>query len=596
MRYLIDYFIRFKRFVGGRIYVLLFLMLIVGLVESIGVTLFLPLLQNGFGDDRLSRALKSVFGFFGLEYSFILVLSFIPVFFTFRALALTVYISYYGKISNNLVVSLRQNILGKIFTADYLYLLKKEIGYINNAVVREIERVVDAFDKLANILKFTLYGIVYAVLAFSILDLRVASVITAVGIIVIPLLKRLNLLTNHLSVEISNLHGKFHSIMIQALSKLKYLKATGGYRKVYEIMDRENKGIGRLKFRLFFWQSMPRNVLELLIIFCVVGLLYYYIVILHRPINEMVFLVLLFLLAARQILNAQTAYRKFLACMGSIEIFKAIENELVNNEEDLKLDGVLADFEKEIVFKDVAMIFPNGKVGLEGVNLTIKPKEMIAFVGHSGSGKSTIANMATGLLKPTSGGIYFGNADYSEINMKDLREKIGYVTQEDVIFNASIRENISLWDENVEGERLKQVIEMAHINNFVENLPKREEELLGDNGFDISGGQRQRLTIARELYKDVKLLILDEATSSLDTKSEKRIYENLKKYKGVKTMLVIAHRLSTVKNADYIYVLDEGRVVEEGRYDELIIKGGEFKRMIEDQRLTATELDAECVN
>jgi len=193
--------------------------------------------------------------------------------------------------------------------------------------------------------------------------------------------------------------------------------------------------------------------------------------------------------------------------------------------------------------------------------------------------------MVTGLLRPTNGEIFFGETSYSEINLKSLRERIGYVTQEDIIFNATIRDNISLWDRGSNDEKIKKVIEMAHITAFVNGLSKKEYTLLGDNGLDISGGQRQRITIARELYKDAELLILDEATSSLDSKSEKLIYENLRLFKGQKTMLIIAHRLSTIKNADYIYVLDEGQIVEEGRCEELIRRRGEFKKMIDDQKL-----------
>ena len=173
-----------------------------------------------------------------------------------------------------------------------------------------------------------------------------------------------------------------------------------------------------------------------------------------------------------------------------------------------------------------------------------------------------------------------------ELNLKVLREKTGYVTQEDIIFNATIRDNISLWDAGADEELLERVIKMAHIKSFVEGIPKKTDALIGENGLNISGGQRQRITIARELYKDVDMLILDEATSSLDSKSERCVYENLRQFKGNKTTIVIAHRLSTIKNADYIIVVSAEKkgIVEQGNHDELIAVDGKYKRLLEMQR------------
>ena len=336
-------------------------------------------------------------------------------------------------------------------------------------------------------------------------------------------------------------------------------------------------------------QSLARDAFEPLIVFVVVALLFYQVTILGRSPSEVVFLAFLFIQVARQILNAQSSYRKFLAARGSIEIFKKLEKELFENRETLNPDGREPDFGKELKFQDVTMVFPNGKEALKNVNLNIMPKSVVALVGFSGSGKSTIANMVSAILKPTSGMITLAGEDLSKLNLKTLRESIGYVTQEDIIFNATIKDNITLWESKVDDKKLQEVIEMSYISDFVSGLPNKEETFLGDNGLDISGGQRQRITVARELYKDTKLLILDEATSSLDSKSERHIYDSLRRFKGKKTMLVIAHRLSTVKNADYIYVFDEGKVVEKGSYDELIRREGAFKRMINEQRLTEND-------
>ena len=589
MRYLAEYFTRFKGFIGGRVYLLLLFMFIAGTVEGFGVALFLPVMQDGFGDDKLSLALKFLFNAFNIEYSFTLMLVLIVIFCAvFRTAVLLLYARYFGRLSANLVIGLRRRVTNRIFGASYLYLLKKEIGYINNAIVREVACVVDAFVTFSNVLRFTLFGAIYVIMAL-LLNFKVAGCVLMFGIIITLFLKRLNALINQASVDLSASYGRFHSILIQALSKLKYLKSTLSTLKVSKIIDKENKALGNLRFKLFFLQSVSKNSIEPVVVLIVAALLFYYVEVMSHPLSEVIFLVLLFLQLSRQFMSAQMTYRKFLSARGSIEIFKNIERELTANTEELNENAAAPDFNKDIVFKDVDMVFPNGKIALDKANLRIRPRSVTAFVGFSGSGKSTIANIVTGLLRPTSGEVSFGEISYKNINLKILRENIGYVTQEDIVFNASIKDNISLWNPEIDKKNLEKVFGMAYISDFVNGLPDREEAQLGDNGLDISGGQRQRITIARELYKDTKLLILDEATSSLDSKAEKYIYASLKEFKGRKTMLVIAHRLSTIKNADYIYVLDEGRVVEEGEYDGLIRRKGEFKKMIEDQKLIETD-------
>ncbi len=568
MVYLIKYFIQFKKFIGRRVYYLLTLAFIVGFVEGLGVTLFLPILQNGFGDDKISKVIKSVFDFFHIGFSFTIILVVILGVFILRSVFLIFYARYFGKVSSNLVVALRRKVLDKIFAADYVYLLKKEVGYINNAMVREIAYVVDAFYNLSSVLKYMLYGLTYTALSL-LLNFKLTLCIIALGTILLFFMKKLNLLTNQVSFALTSSYGRLNSIIIQALSKIKYLKATATHPKISEIIDKENKKLGHLQFKMSFLQSLSKDAFEPFIVLVVVGILFYYVVLLKKSVSEVIFLVFLFLQIARQFMNTQTAYRSFLAARGSIETFNGILKELDENKENLMPDGIAPDFHDNIVFKDVTLIFPNGKKALDGLNITIKPRTVVAFVGHSGSGKSTIANMITGIIKPTSGEVRFGGTPYEKINLEALRRHTGYVTQEDIIFNANIKNNISLWDENPDEGRLRKAAGIAHMADFLKGLPDGYDAMLGDNGLDISGGQRQRVTIARELYKDTRLLILDEATSALDAKYEKALYENLKEYKGRKTMVVIAHRLSTIKNADYIYVMDEGRIVEEGTFEGL---------------------------
>ena len=213
---------------------------------------------------------------------------------------------------------------------------------------------------------------------------------------------------------------------------------------------------------------------------------------------------------------------------------------------------------------------------------------MVAFVGASGAGKSTLVTMLTGLLRPSSGRIAIGGVSYDKIDHRELREGIGYVTQESVIFNDTVHNNISLWSSDADSRnRVIATARAAGASDFIEALPDGYDSLLGDNGINISGGQRQRISIARELYKDASLLIFDEATSALDTESELEVQNSIDTLRGDKTIILIAHRLSTVKNCDMIFVLKEGRVVEQGDYDHLYNLDGEFTRMVGRQVLAS---------
>jgi ABC-type multidrug transport system fused ATPase/permease subunit len=195
------------------------------------------------------------------------------------------------------------------------------------------------------------------------------------------------------------------------------------------------------------------------------------------------------------------------------------------------------------------------------------------------------------MLKPRTGTVTIDGVPHDTIDLASWRDQIGYVSQETVVFDDTVANNISLWQGDIEEdpalrERVYHAAERAHAHHFIQDLPNGYQTVVGDRGVRLSGGQRQRLFVARELFKQPNLLLLDEATSDLDTASEQHIQSSIDALQGEVTVVIIAHRLSTVKNADRVYVLDEGRVIEEGSYHELRAReGGEFREMVEMQSL-----------
>jgi len=222
-------------------------------------------------------------------------------------------------------------------------------------------------------------------------------------------------------------------------------------------------------------------------------------------------------------------------------------------------------------------------------DIKIESKSIVAIVGKSGSGKSTLASLMTGVLKPTQGQINLGDDNYIDIDQEKLRTQIGYVTQENVIFTDSIRNNITLWEPSASANdyKLNQVLASASLTDFIEELEEGLDTQLGDNGLTVSGGQRQRICIARELYRDIKMLILDEATSSLDSATESKIQSSIESLRGELTLVIVAHRLSTIRKADLILVIDKGSIIESGNYEDLKSLNGTFNQMIKSQEFIA---------
>ena len=216
---------------------------------------------------------------------------------------------------------------------------------------------------------------------------------------------------------------------------------------------------------------------------------------------------------------------------------------------------------------------------LRDVDLTIRKGQTVALIGHSGSGKSTLVDLIPRFYDVVEGCITIDGTDIREVAVADLRRLMGNVNQEPILFNASVFENIAFGVEGATLEKVRQAAEVAHADEFINEMPAGYETNIGDRGGKLSGGQRQRLSIARAVYKNPPILILDEATSALDTKSERLVQSALDRLMEGRTTIVIAHRLSTIIHADVICVVDDGRIVEQGTHDELLALGGHYAKL-----------------
>lgn len=250
------------------------------------------------------------------------------------------------------------------------------------------------------------------------------------------------------------------------------------------------------------------------------------------------------------------------------------EDEILEEEEsDL-------DFEGNIKFENVSFhYFDDDKLILKDFNFEIKNGESVAFIGSTGSGKSTIVNLICKFYNPTSGGIYLDGINYRNIDKTCLYNNLGYVLQQPQLFSISIKENIKFGNENATDEEILKVCNLLGIDEFISKLPNGIDTVIGETGYNISGGQKQLISFARALIKNPKLLILDEATSSIDTETEKIIQNKMKDILKGKTSIIVAHRLSTIKHCDKIVLIENGNILEQGTHLELLDKKGIYYKM-----------------
>ena len=230
-----------------------------------------------------------------------------------------------------------------------------------------------------------------------------------------------------------------------------------------------------------------------------------------------------------------------------------------------------------VEFRGVDFSYLPGEPVLHGIDLVVEPGEMVALVGSSGGGKSTLVDLIPRFYDPTAGEVRVDDRNLRELNLASLRRAMGIVTQEVILFNDTVGNNIAYGAADMPQERIVAAAKAANAHDFISRMPRGYDTVIGDRGVKLSGGQRQRLSIARAILKDPKILLLDEATSALDTESELLVQEAIDRLVQSRTTIVIAHRLSTIKNVDRIYVLDRGRFVQQGTHAELIAHPGPYQ-------------------
>ena len=558
-------------------------------MDGIGLALFLPLLKlvttnvsgDLSGDDPVS---EFVIGYLGITPNLTSILLLILIFFSLKGIGKFLEGFVRVKYQQFFMSRLRSSNIDLLNTYDFKHFVKADVGRIQNTFTGEVGKVSTALKYYFKAFQYGVLVLVYVIMAFVADPLFSLMVVTG-GILTNFLFTELYKRTKYFSRKLTAQNHTFQDLLIQKVAFFKYLKTTGLNYAFGRKLKSKIKTLEKLQLRIGLIDSLLAALREPVVVLIIVVAIYLQIAFFAKDVGLVILSLLLLYRALTFFMGAQEQWNFFLGVSGSLENMENFSEELKSGIEKNGIK-VFPGLQNKIVFKNVFFDY-DGKEVLREIDLEINKNATVALVGESGSGKSTLIGLVSGLLQPSKGAVLYDDFPVSELNLTSLKSRIGYVSQDVNIFNDTIFNNVTFWAEKTPEnlEKFRTAVEKSAIESFIEELTLKEETLLGNNGINLSGGQKQRLAIARELYKDVDLLLMDEATSALDGETESIIQQNIEKLRGKLTIIVIAHRLATIKNADKIVILKKGRIQGVGNYRELLERSSEFKEMTELQNL-----------
>ena len=558
--------IKFYKIEYKKLYVLMFVVVISGLLQAV-----VPLSIKLLTDDFITKQNLRGFIIAGLSFFSLVVIS---------TLAIYSFYVFGGKLEYQVSKDIRKSVFEKIEKFSITNIKKYEIGELISRLTSDVQKLSEVFS----------WGVMDAchsiiVLLFSIaIMLYLSFTLTIMLFLMLPIIYIITLLFQKNILKFQRKVRDYNSKIIrsytESLSYIKTIKALG-----IEEKKKKEFVVFNEKYRKYNLKSILISAIFVPTVMFIasigVGFAFNFssISVMKHVMTYGAFLS--FLTYSFQIFEPFKMLAQIFTDLKSAQasaerVFQILyeDDEIIEQKEtDLNFDG-------NIKFENVSFhYFDDDKLILKDFNFEIKKGQSVAFIGSTGSGKSTIVNLICKFYDPTSGDIYLDGINYKNIDKTCLYNNLGYVLQQPQLFSISIKENIKFGNENATDEEIMEICNLLGIDEFISKLPDGIDTVIGESGYNISSGQKQLISFARALIKNPKLLILDEATSSIDTETEKFIQNKMKDILSGKTSIIVAHRLSTIKHCDKIVLIEKGNIIEQGTHTELLDKKGIYYKM-----------------
>ena len=479
-----------------------------------------------------------------------------------------------------MITNIRNQIFTKFQNLPLSFFKNRKSAELNSVTIHDVTQMRVTFaQSVQNMINEPL-NILFMIIVLFVINYKLALISFTIIPISAYLTIKLGLSIRRKAMRSSKQVAALMNIVIENLTGIKIVKAFNMEDQQIKKFNDHSRGLLLKNFKLdsLRYLSTPLNDM----IGCIIGaIILWYAgkqVLIEQSLSPdgfIKFFTFLFAMfqPAKKLSNVNMVINRGIA--SALRVFQILDDKTkYNDPNSIKVE----QFSKDIEFKNVNFKYDNNPdYILKNISLKINKGDIIALVGESGAGKTTFVDLIPKFFDTTEGNIYFDGMDYQEIDRRSLRDNIGIVSQESMLFNDTIYNNIKAGNFSSSKEDIHNAAEIANASSFINDLPNKYNTMVGEKGTKLSGGQKQRIAIARALIKDPKILILDEATSALDSKAEKKIKESIDSLTQDRTVIVIAHRLSTILNANKIIVLDKGKIVEQGSHDELIKLNGKYK-------------------
>ncbi|MGI9422327.1 MAG: ABC transporter ATP-binding protein [Hyphomicrobiaceae bacterium] len=554
---------------GLRFALLAFTMFLAAVADVVGISLLLPILdqlQQAEQPSVITRTATEFLSYFGLSLTFYSAALLIVGAFTIKFFLIISAGIYQSYLLLNLRESLNSELIERLALANYPFLASKNQSHFINLFTIEVDTTIGATKSLANLMSGTTFVGVFLAASFLVnWQMSLLAIVCGglLGLSYLPILKMMN----QKSHELTRKNEQSQHFFYMFLTAMKYLKATGSGKVVVDKTRSVLRQRTRTALVMNILQIVPAAAIEPLAI--LIGLVFASVSVsmFGQSIDQIVLPLLFLYRAILRFGSLQRTTTGFTQGVGAISLLrdslaqvamakepcgKASPSPLSNS---IELQNIDVELSSTPVLTDISLTMPAGSA--------------IGIVGETGAGKTTLVDVISGVVSPSGGHILWDGKNYSELDKFALRQRIGYITQDPVIFNETLLHNLTLWSPSVDEVRLQRAIADAKADEFIQGLPNGLLTIIGDRGERLSGGQRQRLAIARELYRRPDLLIVDEGTSALDTITEQAVQRTLNKLRGSCTIVLIAHRLSTLRETDTIIVLSDGRIAAQGDWETL---------------------------